>query len=886
MKIIQKNKKTLKAGTIAFCLPIILMLVIYWCVGMYPFGDHTVGYGDLANQYVAVMTYFKENFFHPENFLYSFKIALGGNFFPVFAYYLSSPINIISLFFPAKDMLNFFEFNIVFNAGLSGLTMFLYLKNSFLLNRDLKKAETNASISVTVALSTSFALSTFFFNYARSAMWFNAIGILPVVFLGLEKLIKSKKPTLYLISFSFLLLSNYYMGYIVTIFIVICVLFWIVDSLWIRKEKLFTVFLASYRILLYSVLSLMISAIYFLPSLLGQQNVDQEKFKFTFEKMYKINDLWAALFPHTLPTNVPFIFTSLLCLLLLALYFSSKSSAIKGNEKLLCGIFLTFLIFSTWFKGSYMIWHALTMPNGYSNRESFVLVFVIVAVAYRGVQAYLFNGQQIQLIMGGALVVVLAFINLFSTKYFNLNQILIVILFLVLYISCTLFMAKSENQNFFAKWISPVLLTVLVLCDIGYGNYQQTKNLAQNSTNHSSYERIVSDGRKTIQKLGAKDNSFYRVGTGYQINPNDPMQFNYNGVQNYLSQQPTSLTDFLSSTGYFQKHSWLRWSAYNNGSTRAMDSLLGIKYIINNQSRTLFNDIANVKSISATNQMASKAYSDKFLTSGDFNVYRNPTAFPLAFLTEGKVDQLEFRYNPLDDPFIVQNQLFQSIFPSDHPMYTGVSVKQVNRTNNEINVKFISPKSGEGYLYIPYSVELLNSQNVQVFVNGRFVTRAFGNDLFSENGIIALGDLKDNKENTVKIIGKNAGQQYTINPYIAVENESYLQKISQVAKKSVKNNSIVVEGNKIKLNIRDFKKSKNLVLSIPFDKGWQAFANGHELPIRKGLGILSVVHLRPGERNITLKYNVPGLHLGILISLSGIIMSILLITRFKRKDYS
>lgn len=872
----------MKAGTIAFCLPIILMLVIYWCVGMYPFGNHTVGYGDLANQYVAVMTYFKENFFHPENFLYSFKIALGGNFFPVFAYYLSSPVNIISLLFPAKDMLNFFEFNIVFNAGLSGLTMFLYLKNSFLLNRDLKKTETNAKISITVALSTSFALSTFFFNYARSAMWFNAIGILPIVFLGLEKLIRNKKPTLYLISFSFLLLSNYYIGYIVTMFIVICVLFWIVDSLWIRKEKLFTVFLASCRILLYSVLSLMISAIYFLPSLLGQQNVDQEKFKFTFEKMYKFNDLGSALFPHTLPTNVPFIFTSLLCLLLLVLYFFSKSSAIRRNEKLLCGIFLAFLIFSTWFKGSYMIWHALTMPNGYPNRESFVLVFVIVAMAYRGVRAYLFNGQPIQLVMSGILVCALALINLFSTKYFHLNQILIAILFLVLYISCTLFMTQSENQNFFAKWIPPMLLIVLVLCDIGYGNYQLTKDMALNSTDHSAYERVVINGRKAIQKIGTKDNSFYRVGTGYQINPNDPMQFNYNGVQNYLSQQPTSLTDFLSSAGYFQKHSWLRWSAYNNGSTRAMDSFLGIKYIISNQNTNFFNDIANTKSLSATNQVASKAYSDKFLTNGDFNVYRNSTVFPLAFLTEGKVDQLAFGYNPLGDPFILQNQLFQSIFPNGQPMYTDVSVKQVNRTNDEIDVKFISPQSGGGYLYIPYGVES-NSQNVQVFVNDKFVTRAFGNDLFSENGIIALGDLKNNKENTVKIIGKNAGQQYTINPYIAVENESYLQKISQLAQNSVKNNSIVVEGNKIKLNTRDFKKSKNLVLSIPYDKGWQASANGHDLTIRKGLGMLSVVHLQPGEHNITLKYHVPGLRLGILISLSGIVISTLLIIRFKRK---
>lgn len=255
------NKSRLVKILSAFLMPLLLLLLTYWQVGLYPFGNHTVGYGDLANQYVALMSYFKENFTNYHNFLYSFSFSLGGNFFPVFAYYLSSPINLVALLFPVKDMLLFFELNVVFNAGLSGLTMYLYLTNSMWLNKNISSKNSTLSTVITLALSTSFALSAFFFDYSRCAMWFNAIAILPLVLWGLEKLIILKKPTLYIVTFSFLLLSNYYIGYIVTLFLVIVIIFWIIDSLLLSKNKIRTTFYRSCYILWSSLLPLMISAI-------------------------------------------------------------------------------------------------------------------------------------------------------------------------------------------------------------------------------------------------------------------------------------------------------------------------------------------------------------------------------------------------------------------------------------------------------------------------------------------------------------------------------------------------------------------------------------------------------------------------------------------------
>lgn len=62
--------------------------------------------------------------------------------------------------------------------------------------------------------------------------------------------------------------------------------------------------------------------------------------------------------------------------------------------------------------------------------------------------------------------------------------------------------------------------------------------------------------------------------------PSDPFTYNYNGVQAYISQQSTSMTDYISALGYYQRHSWYRFNTFNNGSTAAINDLLGFKYYL------------------------------------------------------------------------------------------------------------------------------------------------------------------------------------------------------------------------------------------------------------------------------------------------------------------
>lgn len=111
----------------SFLLPVVLMLVIYKTVGIYPFGEKTVLTVDLSHQYVSYFAYFKEILKGNHSLFYSFSKTLGGDLVGLTGYYLMSPLNIILLFFPDTMLPVAIEIISLIKTGLCGLTFYLFL---------------------------------------------------------------------------------------------------------------------------------------------------------------------------------------------------------------------------------------------------------------------------------------------------------------------------------------------------------------------------------------------------------------------------------------------------------------------------------------------------------------------------------------------------------------------------------------------------------------------------------------------------------------------------------------------------------------------------------------------------------------------------------------
>uniref|UniRef100_UPI0038F62A26 YfhO family protein n=1 Tax=Streptomyces turgidiscabies TaxID=85558 RepID=UPI0038F62A26 len=83
-------------------LPMMIMLVVWFFMGMYPFGNKSLMAVDFGQQYISFYGFLKESLLSGDwsGFLYSFTKSLGGEMTGVVAYYLLSPFNIFYIIMP------------------------------------------------------------------------------------------------------------------------------------------------------------------------------------------------------------------------------------------------------------------------------------------------------------------------------------------------------------------------------------------------------------------------------------------------------------------------------------------------------------------------------------------------------------------------------------------------------------------------------------------------------------------------------------------------------------------------------------------------------------------------------------------------------------------
>ena len=314
-----------------------------------------------------------------------------------------------------------------------------------------------------------------------------------------------------------------------------------------------------------------------------------------------------------------------------------------------------------------------------------------------------------------------------------------------------------------------------------------------------------------------------------------------------------------------------------------MDSLLGIKYVVGNSDNQFLGDIMKIKSLPANNWVTPRMYQSLWLKQGNFKVYHNSTVLPLALIVNGTGIRHGYHYNPTNNPFDLQNEIFQSLMKTNSKMFNQVQSPVVNRSANSITISYVPKFTGQGYIYIPFDINRLNSTNIKILVNNSVIATAFGSDLYGENGIISLGNQTVGQKVNIQITGINISEMYYLNPFIAIENEKLLQNFSSSNKYLIREENIRVRGNKINVDTQALKKPKNMLLTIPFDKGWVARDDGKQTKIFKSLGALSEIHLSTGEHRVVLSYHVPGITIALGITIIGLILSILTVV-FERKN--
>ena len=195
---------------LAFIIPALIIGVSFACMEVSPFGDNSMMVIDNFHQYSPFLSEFKDILKDGGSLLYSWNSGMGTNYWARYGYYLASPLNFLFRFFPQESLPEFIVLLTLIRTGAAGLCFYLYLKAKF--HRDDITA---------VAFAAMFAVSSFTLAYYWNIMWFDSIAVLPLIVLGLERLIRDGKGLLYCISLAYAMYTNYYIALIMCVFIIV-----------------------------------------------------------------------------------------------------------------------------------------------------------------------------------------------------------------------------------------------------------------------------------------------------------------------------------------------------------------------------------------------------------------------------------------------------------------------------------------------------------------------------------------------------------------------------------------------------------------------------------------------------------------------------------------
>ena len=731
---------------IAALIPAFLFFLMYLARGLYPFGDGTVLVLDLNGQYVYFFEALRNTVLEGGSLLYSWSRAMGGEFMGMYAYYIASPLSYLICLFPLDKTQEFLLVMFLIKAALCGGTMGFYLHNH----------SKNHNKLTVITFSVMYALSAYCVVHQSNTMWIDAVMWLPLVALGVERVIKYGKFKTFVIFLALTLASNFYIGYMVCIFVLLYYFFFMIaytengvnNPL---REKLH--FPKSFvRMGIFSLIAIGMAALIVFCAYYSLQFGKNEFTDPSWEVTMKFDffDLLFKLLPSSYDTvridGLPFVYCGLLAVILAPLFFLCKKIPLR--ERIVSGVFLMIFALSFMISVADLVWHGFQKPQWLNARYSFMFCFFLLFLAFRAFEHLKSIKIKHVAVVSGFIFMFVVILQNFSEQFkdklvslsygpkeedfmvHDFATILLAIVCLVAYVSIIAVMKKAKNKDI----VAAVLLCVVCgemffsgLCnindfdkDVGFTTYQS----------YNEFNDLIRPVTDTLQDY---DDSFYRFEKTYHRKLNDNMAFNIRGVSNSTSTLNKDTINFLRVLGYYsQSHK----SQYKGG-TVVSDSLLGMKYIISDRDYSKLygepvltgEDYAKYMGMTLS-ELQDATFADKYndYSSDDLNVYLNPYALSLAFASSDDIlsvnvkdhnsliasdnKDYEEKYNPngYKSPFTRLNAIYSGILGRNveifkHAVETDVELNNVtHKVSSEHDRYEKTDKNKEGSVTFTYSV--------------------------------------------------------------------------------------------------------------------------------------------------------------------------------------
>jgi len=852
---------------LAAVLTALFMLGVSIVGEIMPFGTNSMTSIDSVHQYIPFLTELRRKLLAGENLFYTWNIGMGLNFQSLMLYYMASPFNLILLFFTKKGL--FAAFVLLISLKLS----FAAGAFSFLMSRRREKVLNNAMIT---AFGVAYALNNYMVGYYWNIMWLDCIMVLPLIILGFDRLMKENKPALYILSLFYCLYCNYYIAFIVCIFLVL----WFFAS---EHEDIEAFFFHGLKFAGSSLLAAAMSCFSLLTAYMaimktgtaGAEIPPWEFYGNVLEQHKKIFFLTKPLLHDNDDININ-LYCGVLAIVALLLFL--LSDRIKWQERLRKGCMLVLIALSFDVHLLNFIWHGFHDQYGIPNRFSFVYIFTILYVGYEAlarIRQTKLSRIIIAIVLSMGIMLALAWRTDLDVGIVSENILLGINLGLVAVYGVFLILRNRKVLNLTASAIvigSIMIAEIMTNAALGYN-----ANGLVDSTYYVKYIDSMEEAVKEVDEQEAVlSGGLYRADLTDPLMLDEATMHGLHSIGTFCSTVRGDTTDALGKLGFYSAQSEYLF----HGGTELINTLMGVKYIY----------------VRGDEYYGGVLSSYVVFKNDQVTVYENPRALSLVYGITPEMEKWDRSamyedtvWNKFTD-ILIGTEVFEltdvglKVETVDCEAWTSsgnaylVTYDNGNEKKMEIDGVFSVPKAGRYTLNLRASyvdkIKYIRNGEEQIYDRRQ-------SELFD------LGFLTPEDNVRIEVNFKEGhSDSGTVAFRILNERVDLVESISDMLKAS----ELKVEEWDAGYIKGKMSCSTDMTLwsFIPYDEGWTILIDGEPVETKKIAEGFLGADIAAGDHEVELRFVSPGFKLGAVVSVAAwLIFVIVLIVnvRIRKREF-
>lgn len=836
---------------------VVMAIVLYIFKGyeLFPFGKNALNWGDMSQQNLPVLIQFRDVLLGKQGSFFSMVNAGGMDYSGIFLFLASSPFSLLAAFISKSNLVFYINIMILLKLMTCSLTASIFFKRFFDKLTPLQN----------IALSVAYALCGYSMMFYQLHTWLDVMYMFPLLLIAMDKLINEFKIYPYVITLSFMILFQFYLGYMLALFIIFFFLLYILFFHNENKKKAILFFGIG------TILALMITSPVLFTAL--------EQFLKSARGVNILENLVCGDFFTHFPTTIPFLLATSLIIIAIPFMYILKINKNK-NVRFIYVIFVLMVI-PVIIEPVNKIWHTGSY-QAFPVRYGYITVLIglsLFAAIITEMNKQCDNAQPKERAIPKivSVMIILMFyifikrfvpanadnLNSYSTTLWgsdkSFTSICIYSLVAIIVISILLVQFKFKRIG------KQVFSFVLCLFVVAEGLFNTSVYLGFGARDTKSYHEIMS------LKDKIDDDSAYRLKTYkkyFDVNLIGAM--GYNSLAHYTSLIDENYIYAMKKFGYSSY--WMEVNS--NDSTVLSDAFMGNKYTLYN-----FYDYDMKKDI---------VYNDDifYICKNEFNMSLGNVISKDRIMSVKDIPEM--------DRISFQNLLYKTLTGLNDDIVTRYNPLSTNNVNlSSTSDRTVYEKLNDDAGIITYEIYVEGRQNLYFDCFDKLTTNLTEpiNDSFNiyidnvsaaisfpnkrQNGIVDLGVFEDEIVSvTVKVLKSGSANSFGV---FGIDLDKLATGINSVKPADVK-----VKGDLITVNATADNNDQMLLLSIPYSRGFNVYVNDKKVDAERVLDTFMAIPLEKGKNEIRMTYRSYGLLPGLVIAAIGVILLIFISVIIKK----